>query len=35
MTLGSGISFLHFKEETDLNKFLFVKFMEKRKYVTE
>ncbi len=31
MTLGSGISFLHFKEEVDLNKFLFIKFVEKRR----
>ncbi len=31
ITLGSGISFLHFKQETDLNKFLFVKHLEKRR----
>jgi hypothetical protein len=34
-TLGDGISYLHFREEVDLNKFLFIKFMEKRKGVGE
>lgn len=35
MTLGQGISFLHFKEEIDLNKFLFIKYMDKKKTLSE
>ena len=33
ISLGYGISFVHFKEETDLNKFLFIKFMEKKRNI--
>lgn len=31
MTLGHGLSYLHFKEELDLTKFLFIKGMEKKR----
>ena len=31
MTVGHGISYLHFKHELDLNKFLYVKNIQKNK----
>ena len=33
LTLGFGISYLHFKNEEDLNKFLFIKNMEKNRKI--
>ena len=35
LTLGFGISYLHFTNEEDLNKFLFVKNMQKNKKIIE
>ena len=35
LTLGPGLSFLHCKKETDLNKILFVKYMQKKQSVDD
>ena len=35
LTLGYGLSFLHCKKETDLNKILFVKYMQKKQATDE
>ena len=35
LTLGYGVSFIHFKREVDLNKFLFIKFMEKKRNIVD
>lgn len=35
MTLGNGLSFLHFKDELELTKFLFIKGMEKKRMGSE